>query len=48
VVDGTEYGAVREKRNFGFVRIYEIGHQVPYFQRRFYFSLFSMVSWNMN
>lgn len=35
VVNGTEYGAVREKGNFSFVRIYESGHQVPYFQRKF-------------
>jgi carboxypeptidase C (cathepsin A) len=35
VVDGTEYGAVREKGNSDFVRIYESGDQVPYFQRRF-------------
>jgi carboxypeptidase C (cathepsin A) len=35
VVDGTEYGAVREKGHFGFVRIYKSGNQVPYFQRKF-------------
>jgi carboxypeptidase C (cathepsin A) len=34
VIDGTEYGAVRERGNFSFVRIYESGHQVPYFQRK--------------
>ena len=33
LVDGIEYGAVREQGNFSFVRIYESGHQVPYFQR---------------
>lgn len=35
LVDGTEYGAVREQGNFSFVRIYESGHQVPYFQRTY-------------
>ncbi|KAH8820085.1 putative carboxypeptidase S1 [Xylogone sp. PMI_703] len=32
LIDGTEYGEVRERGNFSFVRIYESGHQVPYFQ----------------
>ncbi|KAE9378430.1 putative carboxypeptidase S1 [Stipitochalara longipes BDJ] len=32
MIDGTEYGAVRERGNFSFVRIYDNGHQVPYFQ----------------
>lgn len=31
-VDGVEYGEVREYGNFSFVRIYEAGHQVPYYQ----------------
>lgn len=34
LIDGTEYGAVREAGNFSFVRVYESGHQVPYFQRK--------------
>lgn len=38
VIDGTEYGAVRERGNFSFVRIYESGHQVPYFQRKLFSS----------
>jgi carboxypeptidase C (cathepsin A) len=42
VVDGAEYAAVRERGNFSFVRIYESGHQVPYFQRR-WISLFLCV-----
>jgi carboxypeptidase C (cathepsin A) len=33
VVNGTEYGEVRQYGNFSFLRIYESGHQVPYFQR---------------
>jgi carboxypeptidase C (cathepsin A) len=43
VVDGVEYGAVREKGNFSFVRIYDCGHQVPYFQRKVIISLLGQV-----
>ncbi|KAF2852517.1 alpha/beta-hydrolase [Plenodomus tracheiphilus IPT5] len=32
VVDGTEYGEVRQFGNFSFARIYESGHEVPYYQ----------------
>ena len=32
VVEGTEYGAVREYGNFSFLRIYDAGHEVPYYQ----------------
>jgi carboxypeptidase C (cathepsin A) len=32
-IDGAEYGEVRQYGNFSFLRIYESGHQVPYFQR---------------
>ncbi|EMD87377.1 hypothetical protein COCC4DRAFT_22114 [Bipolaris maydis ATCC 48331] len=31
-VDGTEYGEVRQYGNFSFARIYESGHEVPYYQ----------------
>ena len=34
VINGTEYGAVRERGNFSFVRTYESGHQVTYFHRK--------------
>jgi carboxypeptidase C (cathepsin A) len=33
VVDGTEYGEVRQYGNFSFARIYEAGHEIPYYQR---------------
>lgn len=33
VVDGVEYGEVRQYGNFSFARIYEAGHEVPYYQR---------------
>jgi carboxypeptidase C (cathepsin A) len=32
VVDGVEYGEVREHGNFSFTRVYEAGHEVPYYQ----------------
>lgn len=32
VVDGVEYGETREYGNFSFTRLYEAGHEVPYYQ----------------
>lgn len=32
MVNGTEYGEVRQYGNFSFLRIYEAGHEVPYYQ----------------
>lgn len=32
VVDGTEYGESRQYGNFSFTRVYESGHEVPYYQ----------------
>ena len=31
-VDGTEYGEVRQYGNFSFLRMYESGHEVPFYQ----------------
>ena len=31
-VDETEYGEVRQYGNFSFMRMYESGHEVPYYQ----------------
>lgn len=31
-VDGVEYGEVRQYGNFSFARIYEAGHEVPFYQ----------------
>lgn len=32
LVDGTQYGETREVGNFSFTRIYEAGHEIPYYQ----------------
>ncbi|KAG4029948.1 hypothetical protein MFRU_014g02390 [Monilinia fructicola] len=32
LVNGTEYGEVRQYGNFSFLRVYEAGHEVPYYQ----------------
>ncbi|KAL2869941.1 Alpha/Beta hydrolase protein [Aspergillus lucknowensis] len=32
LVDGVEYGETREFGNFSFTRVYEAGHEVPYYQ----------------
>nr|OQO17903.1 hypothetical protein B0A51_15104 [Rachicladosporium sp. CCFEE 5018] len=32
LVDGTEYGEVRQYGNFSFLRVYDAGHEVPYYQ----------------
>ena len=32
VVNGTEYGEVRQYGNFSFLRMYESGHEVPFYQ----------------
>ena len=31
-VNGTQYGEVRQYGNFSFARIYEAGHEVPFYQ----------------
>lgn len=36
MVDGVEYGEVRQYGNFSFMRVYEAGHEVPYYQRKFF------------
>ncbi|KAG8626874.1 hypothetical protein KVT40_005819 [Elsinoe batatas] len=32
IVDGQEYGEVRQYGNFSFTRLYEAGHEAPYYQ----------------
>ncbi|KAF2657741.1 peptidase S10, serine carboxypeptidase [Lophiostoma macrostomum CBS 122681] len=43
LVDGTEYGEVREYGNFSFTRIYEAGHEIPYYQPKASLELFRRV-----
>lgn len=43
LVDGVEFGAVREYGNFSFTRIYEAGHEIPYYQPEASLELFRRV-----
>jgi len=43
VVDGKQYGEVREAANLSFTRIYEAGHEVPYYQPEASLELFRRV-----
>lgn len=48
VVDGTEYGEVRQYGNYSFMRIYEAGHEVPFYQPLASLALFSRVLGNLD
>ncbi|KAL2814752.1 peptidase S10, serine carboxypeptidase [Aspergillus granulosus] len=41
LVDGVEYGETREFGNFSFTRVYEAGHEVPYYQPEASLQLFN-------
>lgn len=43
VVDGVEYGESRQYGNFSFTRVYESGHEVPYYQPKAALELFKRV-----
>ncbi|KAJ4287681.1 hypothetical protein N0V90_012384 [Kalmusia sp. IMI 367209] len=43
VVGGVEYGEVREYGNFSFTRIYEAGHEIPYYQPEASLAIFKRV-----
>ena len=47
VVDGVEYGEVRQYGNFSFLRIYESGHEVPFYQPEASLALFQRVLGNL-
>ncbi|KAI1505207.1 Alpha/Beta hydrolase protein [Biscogniauxia marginata] len=47
VVDGTEYGESRQYGNFSFTRVYEAGHEVPYYQPKAALELFRRVLGNL-
>ncbi len=48
VVDGTEYGEVRQYGNFSFMRIYEAGHEVPFYQPLASLAMFARVLGNVD
>ena len=48
MVDGTEYGEVRQYGNFSFMRIYEAGHEVPFYQPEASLALFKRVLDNVD
>ena len=43
VVDGQEYGVGRQHGNFSFTRIYDAGHEIPYYQPKAALELFRRV-----
>ncbi|RDL37824.1 Carboxypeptidase [Venustampulla echinocandica] len=43
MVDGTEYGKVRQYGNFSFLVVYEAGHEVPYYQPKASLEFFKRV-----
>lgn len=43
LVDGVEYGEVREYGNFSFTRIYEAGHEIPYYQPEASLAIFERI-----
>ena len=47
VVDGVEYGEVRQYGNFSFLRIYESGHEVPFYQPAASLAMFQRVLGNL-
>lgn len=47
MVDGTEYGEVREYGKFSFLRMYEAGHEVPYYQPKASLEMFKRVLGNL-
>lgn len=43
VVDGVEHGASRQSGNFSFTRVYDAGHEVPYYKPKAALALFRRV-----
>ena len=43
VVDGKEYGAGRQHGNFSFTRIYDAGHEIPYYQPKAALEIFRRI-----
>ncbi|MCJ1309008.1 hypothetical protein MMC25_002663 [Agyrium rufum] len=47
MVNGTEYGEVRQAGNFSFLRVYEAGHEVPFYQPLASLEMFRRVLGNL-
>ncbi|RYC60002.1 hypothetical protein CHU98_g6230 [Xylaria longipes] len=47
MVDGTEYGESRQYGNFSFTRIYESGHEIPYYQPKAALEFFRRILGNL-
>ncbi|KAK0276324.1 hypothetical protein LTR35_010649 [Friedmanniomyces endolithicus] len=47
IVDGEEYGEVRQYGNFSFLRVYESGHEVPFYQPKASLEFFRRVLGNL-
>lgn len=47
MVDGTQYGEVRQYGNFSFMRMYEAGHEVPFYQPKASLEAFRRVLGNL-
>ena len=48
IVNGEEYGEVRQYGNFSFMRIYEAGHEVPFYQPVASLAMFQRVLGNLD
>lgn len=48
VLNGIEYGEVRQYGNFSFLRMYESGHEVPFYQPAASLALFARVLGNLD
>lgn len=48
MVDGAEYGEVRQFGNFSFLRMYEAGHEVPFYQPEASLAMFQRVLGNID
>ena len=48
VYDGVEYGEVRQYGNFSFTRVYEAGHEVPYYQPQAALAIFNRTLFHYN
>ena len=48
MVDGIQYGETREAGNFSFTRIYEAGHEIPFYQPQAALAFFNRSIYDFN